>query len=422
MSESGSSSNKMSILNGRMSHLCAVINNQMFMVGGYHKGEVNERFKDRDVTVSMTDVNIYSIRDGTWRRVKASGDIPNRGSGMCTASYKHFIYAFGGLTINNSRMREFSNTLHELNTETMTWRLLKPHRGTASTGFPDRPSIRDKAAMVHYNGGLWVFAGWGSRIDRTQINSQFVPDQSHDFVGWNNELWRFDLSTQQWSAPDCAGAPPSPRAAHTMTMCGKHRAVVFGGRTKEGRVDELYILHLDKKQWEGPIDTGPGPEPRSLHSCTRVQNGKVLLLGGMNSEGDSVRAQWILQTKPTPSWQQVRLVGEEDCARTWHTTVAHPISHDCTGLLVFGGSPDNIWQPKHKYWANMTRFTYGVKPLYDLCLDFISSEGSCNPDHTDLINDIAAMKQVHASAKRSHLDTESIPIYDMDSIRPTSAS
>ena len=33
------------------------------MVGGYHKGEVNERFKDRDVTVSMTDVNIYSIRD-----------------------------------------------------------------------------------------------------------------------------------------------------------------------------------------------------------------------------------------------------------------------------------------------------------------------------------------------------------------------
>ena len=33
---------------------------------------------------------------------------------------------------------------------------------------------------------------------------------------------------------------------------------MFGGRTKEGRVDELYILHLDKKQWEGPIDTGPG--------------------------------------------------------------------------------------------------------------------------------------------------------------------
>ena len=54
---------KMSVLSGRMSHLCAVIGSHMFMVGGYHKGEGDERFKDRDISVHLSDINIYSIRD-----------------------------------------------------------------------------------------------------------------------------------------------------------------------------------------------------------------------------------------------------------------------------------------------------------------------------------------------------------------------
>ena len=54
---------KMSVLSGRMSHLCAVIGSHMFMVGGYHKGEGEERFKDRDISVHLSDINIYSIRD-----------------------------------------------------------------------------------------------------------------------------------------------------------------------------------------------------------------------------------------------------------------------------------------------------------------------------------------------------------------------
>ena len=58
---------------------------------------------------------------------------------------------------------------------------------------------------------------------------------------------------------------------------------------------------------------------------------------------------------------QVNLCNEKLCARTWHTTAAYTISENCSELLVFGGSPDNIWQPKHKYWANMVRFNYGKR-------------------------------------------------------------
>lgn len=419
MSESQSRP-KMSVLNGRMSHLCAVIGSHMFMVGGYHKGEGEERFKDRDISVHLSDINIYSIRDATWRKVKATGDIPNRGSGMCMASNKQYIYAFGGLIINDSGMREFSNTVHELDTNTMSWKLLKPVSGGTLPGVPDRPSIRDKAAMVYYKGALWVFAGWGTRIDRTQHNSRFVPDQSHEFVGWNNELWRFDIQTRKWNSPPCTGTAPSPRAAHTLTMFSDNRAMLFGGRTREGRVSELYILNLDTLAWEGPLETGPGPEARSLHTCTRLHDDNVLLLGGMNGNGDSVQAQWVLVTGPNPKWKRVELCKEKLCARTWHTTAAYTVSEHCSELLVFGGSPDNIWQPKHKYWANMVRFTYGVRPLYEMCLDYISQSETEQPQNEDMVTDIRSRKRVLEAASCSFVD--SVPIYDMSSIGPTSAS
>lgn len=82
--------------------------------------------------------------------------------------------------------------------------------------------------------------------------------------------------------------------------------MLFGGRTREGRVCDLYILHLDTLHWEGPIETDTGPEPRSLHTCTLLHDNKVLLLGGMNTIGDSVLAQWVLTTDPKPTWTRVR--------------------------------------------------------------------------------------------------------------------
>lgn len=82
----------------------------------------------------------------------------------CTLYYCKILY----LLIR----REFSNTLHELNTVTLEWRLLQPPQRAAPEDMPDRPSIRDKAAMVHYNNALWIFAGWGTRIVRTQHNSR----------------------------------------------------------------------------------------------------------------------------------------------------------------------------------------------------------------------------------------------------------
>jgi len=387
------------ILNGRMAHLATVVGNMMYMVGGYcSNNDSSGRGKDKDVAVAMKDVYLYSLREGKWRKAEATGDIPASGSGMCMAASGQYLYVFGGLVINVERMREFSNKVYRLDTQTLIWKCLSPEYnvGNMST----IPSVRDKAAMIYYDNALWMFAGWGVRIYNLRQNAQFIPDPTHESVGWNNELWKFDLITNTWSTPTIVGSVPAPRAAHTLTMYSDHEAVLFGGRTRQGRVSELYFLDLKQGVWSGPVDAGPGPQPRSLHTTTKLHDGKVLLLGGMNHLGDSVKAQWLLHTNASAKWERVTLQEEKSCGRTWHTTCANNATPCCTELLVFGGSPDNIWHPEHQHWARMTRFYYGVRPLYDLCVEHMADKDPGPSIPHDISDDIESRRVVINSLKK----------------------
>lgn len=58
-----SPNSKVSTLHGRMAHLSAIVGSSMYMVGGYHKSNPEARYRDKDVTVDMADINIYSLRD-----------------------------------------------------------------------------------------------------------------------------------------------------------------------------------------------------------------------------------------------------------------------------------------------------------------------------------------------------------------------
>ena len=72
---------------------------------------------------------------------------------------------------------------------------------------------------------------------------------------------------------------------------------------------------------------------------------------------------WRVLISYVTRYLQVTLQEEKSCGRTWHTTCANNGTPRCTELLVFGGSPDNIWHPEHQHWARMTRFYYGKYKL-----------------------------------------------------------
>ena len=46
---------------------------------------------------------------------------------------------------------------------------------------------------------------------------------------------------------------PEPMAAHSFSKVDKHRALLFGGRTCDGRVNEMFLFDLDSRVRTEPI-------------------------------------------------------------------------------------------------------------------------------------------------------------------------
>ena len=49
----------------------------------------------------------------------------------------------------------------------------------------------------------------------------------------------------RWSVPECTGTAPPPCAAFSFNKVDQQRALLFGGRQREARVNELHILNMD---------------------------------------------------------------------------------------------------------------------------------------------------------------------------------
>ena len=49
-----------------------------------------------------------------------------------------------------------------------------------------------------------------------------------------------------WSSPAVSGERPSHRAGCTLTAIDDHRAVMFAGRGKQGRLNDTFILDVHR--------------------------------------------------------------------------------------------------------------------------------------------------------------------------------
>ena len=71
----------------------------------------------------------------------------------------------------------------------------------------------------------------------------------------------------------CSGDTPSPRAAHGMALCGQC-VYVFGGRDREGRVNDLFALDTVTWEWNelASVMRGVSPVPRSFVTLTAIDD------------------------------------------------------------------------------------------------------------------------------------------------------
>ncbi|CEP00414.1 Kelch motif [Plasmodiophora brassicae] len=167
------------------------------------------------------------------------------------------------------------------------------------------------------------------------------------------ELLSYNLPTETWSRPLCAGSIPCSRFAHSSSVVGK-QLVVFGGCTGDGRwLNDVHVLDTEFEQpfvsksaaakhtwkqlspqtmflWYAPETSGAKPCARAAHTATTIGT-QIVVFGG----NDGVRLFndiHILEVE-TMGWSKPKVRGTPPTPRAGHAAALV----DGHLLFVFGG-------------------------------------------------------------------------------------
>lgn len=111
-----------------------------------------------------------------------------------------------------------------------------------------------------------------------------------------NDLYSYDNG--QWGPITPASPPPTPRKGHS-TWYINGKVYVHGGKGKSQAMGDLWSYDVASREWKEVQTTGLKPQPRHSHTATVLQDGSVLLLGGMDFSGLSFPDLWKLNPDNT---------------------------------------------------------------------------------------------------------------------------
>eukprot|EP00735_Rhodelphis_limneticus_P006226 TRINITY_DN18605_c0_g1::TRINITY_DN18605_c0_g1_i1::g.1038::m.1038 TRINITY_DN18605_c0_g1::TRINITY_DN18605_c0_g1_i1::g.1038 ORF type:complete len:549 (+),score=27.81,sp/P87061/TEA1_SCHPO/32.26/1e-30,sp/P87061/TEA1_SCHPO/30.28/3e-25,Kelch_4/PF13418.1/9e-06,Kelch_4/PF13418.1/2.3e-06,Kelch_4/PF13418.1/3.3e-10,Kelch_4/PF13418.1/3.8e-10,Kelch_4/PF13418.1/8e-05,Kelch_3/PF13415.1/71,Kelch_3/PF13415.1/1.1e-06,Kelch_3/PF13415.1/1.3,Kelch_3/PF13415.1/3.5e-08,Kelch_3/PF13415.1/4.4e-06,Kelch_3/PF13415.1/0.0013 len=157
-----------------------------------------------------------------------------------------------------------------------------------------------------------------------------------------NEVWLFDTKDRQWMNFQPSGPQPIARAGHSAVNIDE-KIYMFGGRTEEGRSDELFYLDCtsDPVTWVWPNPTGARPATRTRHSAV-VWRDKMYIFGGrsgLHLLGFENFNDLFEYDPETNHWSAVHPLGEVPTQRAGHTAI---VDHATDTMYTFGGSYDGM--------------------------------------------------------------------------------
>ncbi|XP_049939658.1 kelch domain-containing protein 3 isoform X1 [Schistocerca serialis cubense] len=205
----------------RDGHSACVINNQMFVFGGFE--EQMDRFSQ--------DVYALDLRTMVWRYIITQGDPPSYRDFHSANAIDDRMYIFGGrgdvYGPYHSQEELYSNSIMYLDTATGVWH--QPR----TTG--DIPLGRRSHSAFVYKNSLYVFGGYNGLCDE-----HF------------NDLYQFSPVTNTWTLMQTLGKPPSRRRRQSCLVVGD-RVFLFGGTSPyQGQmsyqvIEDLYNEGIDSK-------------------------------------------------------------------------------------------------------------------------------------------------------------------------------
>jgi hypothetical protein len=95
-----------------------------------------------------------------------------------------------------------------------------------------------------------------------------------------NEMYALDLTTLSWARIEQDGTKPEARELATGVVWGRIW-VVFGGRGNSGRLNDIHFFDFDSNTWTQPLLSGEAPAPRQS-AASSLRDDVMYVHGGRN--------------------------------------------------------------------------------------------------------------------------------------------
>ena len=380
-----------------------------------------------DTTVDVLES--FDLVSDEWKSHPTSPFVQNNqnmpksvtGSGIALVNKK--LYLFGGFASTNSSddpNPKYYRDLFVLDLESFVWQKLVPVNDN------EGPMLKYISGVAPLGSNtIIIFGGFGLKHDSIPLQPWSQYDWSEEFSAmWTNELHLYNFLTNEWINPKIEGIKPSPCAAFCFTMIDQSRFILFGGRQKKTRVNEIQIFDTNGWAWSGPIlpiADQLWPEARSLHTGVSLLDPelinisssqpeqRLLVMWGQDHSSDPLDGAWIYKVN-SQQWEKLDLSMR---GRKWHSTaVTYPSSSESTVITVGGFQKEqSSWTCPHHNDTVIMKF--GIPSLYNLCIqylcDFISPEAldtitsQCLPKRVaDKIQDITTQQADFTSLYRPY--------------------
>lgn len=209
---------------GRRDHACVLVNDTMFLFGGWN---CLEQFNDV-WTLDTCEHNLLltglwvliCVPAWKWNWLKCSGSIPIARRGHTASAVGPYIFVFGGI----HGLTRYLDDLYVLDTSTKCWSHV-----TAQGDVPSPRAWHSSNVVGKY---IFIFGG--------------TAGKNH----FKNDVYALDLETMIWHQVKTKGLMPEERASHSATLIND-RIIVFGGVTPSvldnaiTALDNVFALNVD---------------------------------------------------------------------------------------------------------------------------------------------------------------------------------
>ncbi|ETW05962.1 hypothetical protein, variant 3 [Aphanomyces invadans] len=153
------------------------------------------------------------------------------------------------------------------------------------------------------------------------------------FGGWSgktalNDVWRFDLTTLEWTLVHAEGKVPRPRNNHASAVVDR-KIYIHGGHDGTTWLSDFFVFDTETSTWAEVTTSGVGPSARACHTMSKV-GGKLFVFGGF--DGVHCFNDVDILDLDTFTWIHPTVHGYHPAPRN-----AHTMSIVGASLFMFGG-------------------------------------------------------------------------------------